>query len=82
MVKNDQLETFNVILANPPYSIKRWNRSKFENDPYGRNLFGTPPQGTADYAFQQHILKSLDPKNGRSIVLWPHGILFRDSEKL
>lgn len=81
-IENDRLKTFNIILANPPYSIKRWNREAWMNDPYGRNMYGTPPQGCADYAFQQHILKSLDPKNGRSIVLWPHGVLFRDSEKL
>lgn len=80
LLENDQLKTFNVILANPPYSIKAWDRSLFENDPWGRNLWGTPPQGCADYAFQQHIQKSLDPKNGRSISLWPHGILFRDAE--
>ncbi|MCT4203893.1 SAM-dependent DNA methyltransferase [Elizabethkingia anophelis] len=80
LLKNDQLKTFNVILANPPYSIKSWNRDAFVNDPWGRNLWGTPPQGCADYAFQQHIQKSLDKNNGRSISLWPHGILFRDSE--
>lgn len=79
-LENDQLKTFNVILANPPYSIKAWDRKTFESDPYGRNLWGTPPQGCADYAFQQHIQKSLDAKNGRSIALWPHGILFRDAE--
>jgi type I restriction enzyme M protein len=77
---NDELKKFNVILANPPYSIKAWDRKSFENDPYGRNLWGTPPQGCADYAFQQHIQKSLDTENGRSISLWPHGILFRDGE--
>jgi type I restriction enzyme M protein len=76
----DELKTFNVILANPPYSIKSWDQKAFVNDPYGRNLWGVPPQGCADYAFQQHIQKSLDPKNGRSISLWPHGILFRESE--
>lgn len=80
LLDNDQLKTFNVILANPPYSIKAWDRKAFESDPYGRNLWGTPPQGCADYAFQQHIQKSLDNKNGRSISLWPHGILFRDAE--
>lgn len=80
-LENDQLRTFNVILANPPYSIKRWNRTAFEHDPFGRNMFGTPPQGCADYAFEQHILKSLDLKNGRSVVLWPHGVLFRDQEQ-
>lgn len=80
LLENDELKKFNVILANPPYSIKSWDRAAFENDPYGRNLWGTPPQGCADYAFQQHIQKSLDSGNGRSISLWPHGILFRDSE--
>ena len=80
LMQNDQLKTFNVVLANPPYSIKSWDRNAFVNDPWGRNLWGTPPQGCADYAFQQHIQKSLDKKNGRSISLWPHGILFRDSE--
>ncbi len=79
-LENDELKKFNVILANPPYSIKAWDRKSFESDPYGRNLWGTPPQGCADYAFQQHIQKSLDVENGRSISLWPHGVLFRDSE--
>ncbi len=76
----DELKKFNVILANPPYSIKAWDRKAFEKDPYGRNIWGTPPQGCADYAFQQHMQKSLDEHNGRSISLWPHGILFRDAE--
>ncbi len=80
LLENDELKKFNVILANPPYSIKSWDRKAFESDPYGRNIWGTPPQGCADYAFQQHIQKSLDVKDGRSISLWPHGILFRDSE--
>ncbi|MCF8373141.1 MAG: type I restriction-modification system subunit M [Bacteroidales bacterium] len=79
-LENDELKRFNVILANPPYSIKTWDQKSFANDPYGRNLWGLPPQGCADYAFQQHIQKSLDAKNGRSISLWPHGVLFRDSE--
>jgi type I restriction enzyme M protein len=81
LLENDELKKFNVILANPPYSIKSWDRKSFENDPFGRNLWGTPPQGCADYAFQQHIQKSMDKDNGRSLVLWPYGVLFRDSEK-
>jgi type I restriction enzyme M protein len=79
-IENDELKKFNVILANPPYSIKAWDRKSFEKDPYGRNIWGTPPQGCADYAFQQHMHKSLNEQNGRSISLWPHGILFRDAE--
>lgn len=80
LLENDELKKFNVILANPPYSIKSWDRKAFESDPHGRNLWGTPPQGCADYAFQQHIHKSLDLDNGRFAILWPHGILFRDAE--
>lgn len=79
-LENDELKKFNVILANPPYSIKAWDQKAFVNDPYGRNLWGVPPAKCADYAFQQHIQKSLNEENGRSISLWPHGILFRESE--
>jgi type I restriction enzyme M protein len=70
-----------VILANPPYSIKKWDRDKWQADPYGRNTLGTPPQGRADYAFLQHILASLNPKTGRCSILFPHGVLFRDEER-
>ncbi|PWQ99034.1 type I restriction-modification system subunit M [Leucothrix pacifica] len=81
LLENDELKRFNVILANPPYSIKSWDRNSFESDPYGRNLWGTPPQGCADYAFEQHIQKSLDDNNGRAISLWPQGFLDRNSEE-
>ena len=80
ILENDELKKFDVIMANPPYSIKRWSQTKWMNDPYGRNIWGTPPQGCADYAFQQHIMKSLNTETGRCVVLWPHGVLFRDSE--
>ena len=78
--ERDALRTFDVVLANPPYSIKRWNRDAFGSDPWGRNFLGTPPQGRADYAFFQHILKSMDPETGRCAVLFPHGVLFRNEE--
>lgn len=77
----DELQQFDVVLANPPYSIKSWDQAAFTNDAFGRNIWGTPPQGCADYAFQQHIMKSLKVDTGRCVVLWPHGILFRDAEK-
>lgn len=80
LLQDDELRKFDVIMANPPYSVKRWNQKKFMNDPFGRNIWGTPPQGCADYAFQQHIIKSLKPDTGRCVVLWPHGVLFRDAE--
>ena len=80
ILENDELKKFDIVMANPPYSVKKWNRDKWMNDPFGRNIWGTPPQGCADYAFQQHIMTSLKPDTGRSVVLWPHGVLFRDSE--
>lgn len=79
-VEGDRLQQFDVVLANPPYSIKQWDRAAFAADPWGRNLYGTPPQGRADYAFQQHILQSLKSETGRCAVLWPHGVLFRQEE--
>ncbi|UAK31974.1 type I restriction-modification system subunit M [Nocardia asteroides] len=75
-----RLQTFDVVLANPPYSIKAWNRTAFASDPYGRKLWGLPPQGRADYAFFQHIAASLDPETGRAAILFPHGVLFRRDE--
>jgi type I restriction enzyme M protein len=79
-LENGRLQRFDLILANPPYSISQWNRDAFASDKYGRNFLGTPPQGRADYAFFQHILKSLDPKTGRCAILFPHGVLFRNEE--
>lgn len=76
-----KLKKFNVVLANPPYSISQWDRTSFESDSYGRNFLGVPPQSRADYAFIQHILASLDDKNGRCAILLPHGVLFRNEEK-
>ncbi len=76
----DQLRRFDVVLANPPYSIKAWDRDAWSSDPWGRNRYGTPPQGRADFAFWQHILASMDSATGRCAILFPHGVLFRDEE--
>ncbi len=81
LLEGDKLRQFDVVLANPPYSIKQWNRAAWLSDPYGRNLYGVPPQGRADYAFFQHILASLNPASGRCAILFPHGVLFRDEEQ-
>ncbi|MDH4230634.1 MAG: type I restriction-modification system subunit M [Nitrospirota bacterium] len=79
-VEGDRLKQFDVVLANPPYSIKQWDRDEWSADPWGRNIYGTPPQGRADYAFWQHIISSLKPKSGRCAILFPHGVLFRNEE--
>jgi len=79
-VDGSHLRKFDIVLANPPYSISEWNRSAFEHDKWGRNLWGTPPQGRADYAFIQHIVASMNNDHGRCAILLPHGILFRNEE--
>jgi type I restriction enzyme M protein len=80
-VEGDHLRRFDVVLANPPYSIKQWDRAAFSADSWGRNIYGTPPQGRADYAFWQHILQSMKPGAGRCAILFPHGVLFRNEER-
>ncbi len=80
-IENDRVKQFDIVIANPPYSIKKWNQNAWTKDPWRRNIYGTPPQGCADYAFFQHIICSMKEDTGRCAILWPHGILFRDSEQ-
>lgn len=80
-VDGSRLRKFDIVLANPPYSIKTWDREAFQNDKWGRNFLGTPPQKCADYAFFQHILASMDDNTGRCAILFPHGILGRNIEQ-
>jgi type I restriction enzyme M protein len=80
-LEGDRLRRFDVVLANPPYSIKQWDRAAWQSDKWGRNVFGTPPQGRADYAFWEHILCSMNGTTGRCAILFPHGVLFRDEER-
>ena len=79
-LEKGKLKEFDMVLANPPYSINQWDRIAFSKDKYGRNFLGTPPQGRADYAFIQHIIKSMDKYAGRAAILLPHGVLFREEE--
>ncbi|WP_367344156.1 N-6 DNA methylase [Methanomethylovorans sp.] len=79
--ENDKVKQFDICLANPPYSINKWNREAWKHDPWNRNIYGTPPQGCADYAFFQHIIASLKEDTGRCGILFPHGVLERDNEQ-
>ena len=80
-VDGSQLRKFDVVLANPPYSISQWNREKFMSDKWKRNSWGVPTQARADYAFIQHIIESMDERSGRSATLLPHGVLNREEDK-
>lgn len=71
------LQTFDICVANPPYSIKDWEFEMFRNDKYGRiDGYELPPQKNADFAFVLHIIKSMN-SNGRAGIVLPHGVLFR-----
>lgn len=73
----DNLATFDCVIANPPFSLEKWGEEVWANDPYGRNFAGMPPGKTGDYAWVQHMIKSMAPVTGRMAVVLPHGALFR-----
>ncbi|NLF15990.1 MAG: SAM-dependent DNA methyltransferase [Lentisphaerae bacterium] len=73
----DALASFDCVIANPPFSLEKWGEEVWANDPYGRNFAGMPPGKTGDYAWVQHMLRSMAPRTGRMAVVLPHGALFR-----
>jgi type I restriction enzyme M protein len=73
----DKLQTFDCVIANPPFSLKEWGADAWASDPYGRNIAGVPPKGNGDMAWVQHMIKSMKPVTGRMAVVLPHGALFR-----
>jgi len=73
----DDLATFDCVIANPPFSLEKWGDEVWAKDPYGRNFAGMPPAKTGDYAWVQHMIKSMAPATGRMAVVVPHGVLFR-----
>jgi len=77
----DSLATFDCVIANPPFSLENWGDDAWTNDPYGRNFAGLPPAKTGDYAWVQHMIKSMAVKSGRMAVVLPHGVLFRMSKE-
>ena len=76
----DGLKTFDCVIANPPFSLKEWGAENWANDPFGRNIAGVPPQGNADMAWVQHMVKSMN-STGRMTVVLPHGALFRKGDE-
>ncbi len=73
----DNLATFDCVIANPPFSLERWGDEVWSADPYARNFAGMPPAKSGDFAWVQHMIKSMAPKTGRMAVVLPHGALFR-----
>lgn len=77
LVENDGLMRFDVAVANPPFSLKKWGAENADSDPYKRFWRGIPPKDKGDYAFITHMIETLKPKSGRMAVIVPHGVLFR-----
>lgn len=75
-LENDLLETFDCVIANPPFSLKEWGHDYWTNDPYGRIGYGLAPKTNGDFAWVQHMFTSLNDE-GRMAVVLPHGVLFR-----
>ena len=71
------LATFDCVVANPPFSLKEWGLEVWEADPWGRAVFGLPPESYGDYAWVQHMVASMAPGTGRMAVVLPQGALFR-----
>ena len=72
---------FDVVTANPPFSLEKWGFEDAGNDPYGRFRRGIPPKTKGDYAFISHMIETLKPDTGRMGVVVPHGVLFRASSE-
>jgi len=76
-----ELQTFDCVIANPPFSLKNWGADAFATDVYGRNMWGAPSDSNADFAWLQHMVKSMDPKTGRCTVILPQGVLFHGGKE-
>lgn len=79
-IEHGKLQTFNCVLANPPFSLDKWGAEQFESDKYGRNMWGCPSDASADLAWLQHMIKSMDSKNGKCAVVLPQGVLFHEGK--
>ena len=76
-----KLKTFTCVLANPPFGKDKWGAAQFESDPFGRNFWGSPSDSSADFAWLQHMVKSMNTENGRCAVVLPQGVLFHSGRE-
>ncbi|ERS86911.1 type I restriction-modification protein subunit M [Marinobacter sp. EVN1] len=78
--QHGELMTFDRVIANPPFSLKKWGKDEADSDSYGRFPYGTPPKDAGDLAFVQHMIASLNAEGMMGVVM-PHGVLFRGSSE-
>lgn len=77
----DRLKHFDIVVANPPFSLEKWGHESASDDKFGRFRRGVPPKTKGDYAFILHMVETLKPRTGRMAVVAPHGVLFRGSSE-
>jgi type I restriction enzyme M protein len=77
LLENDRLMRFDVVVANPPFSLDKWGNQDLQADRYNRFWRGMPPKSRGDYAFVSHMIETALPRAGRVAVIVPHGVLFR-----
>ena len=80
-IENNKLKTFDCVIANPPFSLEAWGAEAFANDRYGRNIWGCPSDSNGDFAWLQHMIKSMNETKGRCAVVLPQGVLFRSGKE-
>ena len=71
------LKHFDIVVANPPFSLEKWGHEDAETDKFSRFRRGVPPRTKGDYAFILHMIETMKPRTGRMAVVVPHGVLFR-----
>lgn len=77
----DRLANFDCVIANPPFSLENWGEEQWQSDPFGRNFAGLPPETSGDFAWVQHMVKSMTDGTGRMAVVLPQGALFRKGKE-
>lgn len=80
ILQGSEIAKFDCVIANPPFSLEKWGATEWSSDKFGRNIWGTPSDSCGDYAWIQHMVKSMAPGNSRMAVVMPQGILFRGNE--
>jgi len=81
LLENDKLMRFEVVVANPPFSLDKWGADDVASDRFKRFHRGIPPKGKGDFAFISHMIETTTLMNGRVAVVVPHGVLFRGSSE-
>lgn len=77
LVEGDHLMKYDVVVANPPFSLKNWGAEGADTDTFNRFWRGVPPKSKGDYGFITHMIEITKRQSGRVAVIVPHGVLFR-----